>query len=59
MNPLNWTPGEWMDFYICFILTVEYFFGRSDMDIKNEEKKKAKIRREKYRFEFLTIGEHK
>jgi hypothetical protein len=56
-NPYNWTPGEWMDFYICGILTIEYFFGRSDTDFKNEAKKKAKIRKEKHAFDELNIGE--
>jgi hypothetical protein len=46
------------EFYICIILTLEYFFGRSDMDIKNEAKRKKKAR-EKYSFESLTSGEGK
>jgi len=52
---------EWLmillDFYICVILTIEYFWGRSDSDLKNEAKKKTKIRRERYQFENLTTGE--
>ena len=51
---------EWLDTllecYICGILTLEYFFGRSDMDIKNEARKKRKAR-EKYNFEELNKGE--
>lgn len=48
-----------MELYICLILTVEYLWGRSDTDIKNEAKTRAKIRREKHSFENLTIGESK
>lgn len=44
------------DSYICVILTAEYFFGRSDMDMRNEAKRKRKLR-ERYRFETLTTGE--
>ena len=47
-----------LDFYICVILTIEYFFGRSDTDIRNEDKKKRRIRRETH-IEHLAIGEHK
>ncbi len=46
------------DLYISLILTAEYFFGRSDMDMRNEVKRKRKLR-EKYRFETLTNGEMK
>lgn len=46
------------DLYICLVLTAEYFFGRSDMDMKNEAKRKRKFR-EKYRFETLTTEEGK
>lgn len=35
-----------LELYIAGILTAEYFFGRSDMDIRNEARKKA-IKREK------------
>lgn len=53
---------EWLDTlleaYICLILTLEYFWGRSDMDIKNEVRRKKKAR-EKYNFEQLTQGEGK
>jgi len=41
---------------ILLILVVEYFFGRSDVDIKREATRKRKFR-EKYRFEQLTSGE--
>lgn len=44
--------------YIAGILTAEYFYGRSDADMKNEAKRKRKFR-EKYRFESLTNGEGK
>jgi len=47
-----------MEAYICFILTVEYLWGRSDTDLRNEEKKKTRIRREKH-MDGLTIGESK
>src|SRR6266446_10943501 len=43
------------DLYISLLLTAEYFFGRSDMDMRNEVKRKRKLR-EKYRFETLTNG---
>lgn len=50
---------EWIDtfleLYIAVILTVEYLWGRSDTDIKKEEKRKAK--KDKYTFEKLTTGE--
>lgn len=46
-----------MELYICAILTFEYFWGRSDMDLKNEAKKKAKIRKEKHAFDELNVGE--
>jgi len=39
------------------MLTVEYFWGRSDMDMKNEARKKRKFK-EKYSFERLCVGEH-
>jgi hypothetical protein len=42
--------------YIALILTAEYFFGRSDTDMKNEARRKRKFR-EKYKFESLTMGE--
>jgi hypothetical protein len=40
------------------LLFVEYFWGRSDTDMKSEAKRKKKFR-EKYRFETLTTGEGK
>lgn len=46
------------ELYICVILTLEYFLGRSDTDIKNEAKRKKKAR-EKYHFEALNVGEGK
>jgi len=45
------------DLYICIILTAEYFFGRSDMDMRNEARRKRKFK-EKYNFERLCVGEH-
>jgi hypothetical protein len=39
------------------LLFVEYFWGRSDTDMKSEAKRKRKFR-EKYRWEHLTTGEH-
>lgn len=47
-----------VELYIAVILTVEYLWGRSDTDIKNEAKRKKKAR-EKYNFENLTSGEGK
>lgn len=47
-----------LDAYISVILTIEYFWGRSDRDIHNEAKKKRKFR-EKYKFDRLTEGEAK
>ena len=50
---------EWImliaELYICVILTVEYMWGRSDTDIKKEEKRKRK----KPEFDELNIGEGK
>jgi len=46
------------ELYICVILTLEYFFGRSDIDLKREAVRKRKAR-EKYRFDSLTTGEGK
>lgn len=47
-----------IDLYIAVILTIEYLWGRSDTDIKNEVKRKKRAR-EKHRFDNLTVGEHK
>jgi len=47
-----------LEAYIAGILTAEYFFGRSDRDLKSEVKRKSKMR-EKYRFEVLNVGEGK
>lgn len=42
----NWLD-TFLEFYIAVILTCEYFLGRSDLDLKKEEKrrqaKKSKI----------------
>lgn len=46
-----------LEAYIAVILTVEYFYGRSDSDIKKEEKRKASKR--KLVFDQLTQGEGK
>lgn len=43
---------------ILIVLLIEYFWGRSDKDIKNEAVRKKKAR-EKYRFEALNVGEGK
>lgn len=43
---------------ILIVLLVEYFWGRSDTDLKNEAKRKKKAR-EKDSFEALNIGEGK
>ncbi len=52
---------EWLntllELYICAILTAEYFYGRSDADIKREEKRKQAKR--KLNFETLNQGEGK
>lgn len=45
-----------LEAYISVMLTVEYFWGRSDMDMRNEAKKKRKMR-EKYNYERMCIGE--
>ena len=45
-----------LEAYIALILTAEYFFGRSDTDIKREESRK---RKKKIEFESLTNGEMK
>lgn len=51
---------QWIDtlleLYIAVILTIEYLWGRSDTDIKKEEKRRAK---KKPDFENLTQGEGK
>lgn len=39
-------------------LVTEYFWGRSDTDMKNEARRKRKFR-DKYRWEHLTSGEAK
>ncbi len=41
---------------IWVTLLFEYFYGRSDADIKREATRK-KAAREKYKFETLTSGE--
>ncbi len=46
------------ELYIAGILTAEYFWGRSDTDMKNEAKRKRKFR-EKHNFDSLTSGEGK
>lgn len=56
---------EWGHFYdrvietaILVVLLVEYFWGRSDADIKREVTRK-RTAREKYKFDNLTDGEGK
>lgn len=41
---------------ILAILVAEYFWGRSDTDMKNEARRKRKFK-EKYNFERLCTGE--
>lgn len=47
-----------LEIYICCILTAEYFYGRSDADLKREEKRK-KSRKPVFTGEDLTQGEMK
>lgn len=51
---------EWLDtileLYIAVILTVEYLWGRSDTDIKKEEKRRA-AKKLKPSFDALNVGE--
>lgn len=42
---------------ILAILVAEYFWGRSDTDMRNEARRKRKFK-EKYNFERLCVGEH-
>jgi hypothetical protein len=46
------------DVVSSIFLVTEYFWGRSDTDLKNEAKRKRKFR-EKYRFEEMNVGEGK
>jgi len=46
-----------LEAYIAVILTLEYYWGRSDTDIRREEKRKAKKREPRY--DSLTTGEGK
>lgn len=43
---------------ILTILVAEYFWGRSDTNMKNEARRKRKFK-EKYSFEHITAGEGK
>lgn len=47
-----------LEFGVLVVLLVEYFYGRSDVVIKNEAKRRKKAR-EKYGFTELTQGEGK
>lgn len=49
--------STFLESYIAGILTLEYFFGRSDTDMKSEARRKRKFR-EKYVFDRLVVGEH-
>jgi hypothetical protein len=40
------------------VLLLEYFYGRPDLVIKNEQKQKKRLRQQKD-FEYLNQGEHK
>jgi hypothetical protein len=57
---MNWHEliQDVLELYVCIILTVEYFYGRSDSDIKSEAKRKKKAR-ERYSFDSLNVGEGK
>ena len=54
---------EWLmliaEYYLCGILTIEYFFGRSDTDIKKEESRKANRKKMTLPEQNLTDGEGK
>lgn len=54
--------GHWYDRIvetaILIVLLMEYFYGRSDTDIKREAVRK-KAARDKYKFDTLTSGEGK
>jgi len=39
--------GDFLELYVCIILTVEYLWGRPDVTIKNEEKQRKRLRRAK------------
>ena len=45
-----------LEAYIAIILTIEYLWGRSDTDLKKEEKRAKKS---KPQWESLTTGEGK
>lgn len=62
---IDWASIDWGHLYdravetaILVVLLAEYFWGRSDTDIKREVTRK-KAAREKYKFEQLTTGEGK
>lgn len=42
----NWLDTI-LEAYIAYILTMEYYWGRSDTDIKREERRKAKKGKER------------
>jgi len=52
---------QWLDTileaYIAYILTREYYYGRSDSDLKKEEKRRQAKKKPEY--ESLPTGEGK
>lgn len=47
-----------LEFAVLVVLLAEYFYGRPDIMLKNEAKRRHKARI-KYQFESLTQGEGK
>ncbi len=45
------------EIYICVILTVEYFWGRSDTDIKREAKRRIRAKKEAKEAETIRDAE--
>lgn len=40
--------GDFLELYVCVILTVEYLYGRPDVTMKNEEKQRKRLRKAKF-----------
>ena len=62
---IDWVHIDWGHVYdrvvetaILVVLLAEYFYGRSDTDIKREATRK-RAAREKHKFETLNVGEGK
>jgi hypothetical protein len=51
------TPAEWMDLYICIILTIELWYDKWWNDTQSRKKRRAKDK--ELGFDHLNIGEHK